>query len=38
MDGRITERGTHEQLIASGGTYKQLYALQFRDNDTFDID
>ena len=38
MDGRITERGTHEQLMASGGTYKQLYALQFRDNDTFDID
>ena len=33
LDGRITERGTHEELIAAGGTYKQLYSLQFRDND-----
>ena len=38
MDGRITERGTHDQLIAANGTYKQLYALQFRDNDTFGIE
>ena len=36
LDGRITERGTHEELIAKGGTYKDLYALQFRDNDTFE--
>ena len=36
MDGRITERGTHEALMAAGGTYKDLYALQFRDNDTFE--
>jgi len=36
MDGRITERGTHEELIAANGTYKSLYALQFRDNDTFE--
>ena len=33
MDGRITERGTHEELMANGGTYRDLYALQFRDND-----
>lgn len=33
MDGVITERGTHEELIASSGTYKDLYSLQFRDND-----
>ena len=38
MDGRITERGTHDELIAADGTYKQLYALQFRDNDTFGIE
>ncbi len=36
LGGRITERGTHEQLMAAGGTYKDLYALQFRDNDTFE--
>ena len=33
LDGQITERGTHEELIAADGTYKKLYALQFREND-----
>ena len=33
MDGRITERGTHDELIAKDGVYKKLYALQFREND-----
>jgi len=33
MEGRITERGTHEELMTLGGTYKNLYSLQFRDND-----
>ena len=33
LDGRIAERGTHEELIAADGTYKKLYSLQFRDND-----
>lgn len=33
MNGLITERGTHEELMAAGGTYKDLYSLQFRDND-----
>jgi len=36
MNGRITERGTHEELLAANGTYKHLYALQFRDNDFFE--
>ncbi|MBQ9833082.1 MAG: ABC transporter ATP-binding protein [Clostridia bacterium] len=33
LDGRITERGTHEELMAAEGTYKSLYSLQFREND-----
>lgn len=29
-NGRITERGTHEQLMELGGMYSQLYKQQFR--------
>ena len=32
-EGKITERGTHEELIAKDGIYKKLYSLQFREND-----
>lgn len=27
--GKIIERGTHQQLLAQGGAYKQLHSLQF---------
>lgn len=30
-DGEIVETGKHEALIAQGGEYSRLYALQFRD-------
>ena len=36
VNGRVTELGTHDELIAKDGTYKSLYALQFRDNDFFE--
>ena len=29
-EGRIAEMGTHTELIARGGLYKQLYEMQFR--------
>jgi subfamily B ATP-binding cassette protein MsbA len=28
--GEIIERGTHEELLAAGGRYKQLYDKQYR--------
>ncbi len=30
-DGRIVERGTHDELLARGGRYNRLYELQFAD-------
>lgn len=36
IGGRVTERGTHEELMEAGGTYSQLYSLQFRENDFFE--
>lgn len=30
--GKVTELGTHEELMKLEGTYKELYELQFREN------
>ena len=31
-EGRVAERGTHDELIAKDGIYKKLYSLQFRED------
>jgi ABC-type multidrug transport system fused ATPase/permease subunit len=33
--GRIVERGTHASLIAQEGLYREIYELQFRDQERF---
>jgi subfamily B ATP-binding cassette protein MsbA len=32
-DGTIAETGTHQELLAHGGTYARLYEMQFADTD-----
>jgi ATP-binding cassette subfamily B multidrug efflux pump len=32
-EGRIVQRGTHEELLAEGGLYKEIYDLQLRDQE-----
>ena len=32
-DGRIVERGTHEDLLRADGLYRSIYEVQFRDRD-----
>ncbi len=32
--GRVVQRGSHEELFRSGGLYRRLYDLQFRDEET----
>lgn len=37
-DGRILERGTHDELLATGGRYEELYRTQFDQGDRVDAD
>jgi len=32
-DGRIAETGTHDDLLAQGGLYREIYDMQFRDDE-----
>jgi len=32
-DGTIAERGTHEELIARDGLYREIYDLELRDQE-----
>lgn len=34
-NGCVAERGTHEELLASGGLYREIYDLQLRDQEEF---
>jgi ATP-binding cassette subfamily B protein len=34
-DGEIVERGTHGELLAHNGLYRQIYDLQLRDQEEF---
>jgi ATP-binding cassette subfamily B multidrug efflux pump len=34
-NGRIVQRGTHQQLLAEGGLYRQIYDLQLKDQEAF---
>src|SRR5215813_5477688 len=37
-DGRIVQRGTHDELVAQPGLYRRIYDLQLRDQEDFWLD
>src|SRR5262249_2336521 len=36
-DGRIVQRGTHDELVAQPGLYRRIYDLQLRDQEDFGL-
>jgi ABC-type multidrug transport system fused ATPase/permease subunit len=36
-EGGIVQRGTHEELYRSGGLYRRLHDLQFREDDLVEV-
>ena len=34
-EGRIVQRGTHDELYRAGGLYRRLHDLQFREDDAW---
>lgn len=38
QDGHIVERGTHLELVAQGGPYREIYDLQLRDQERFRVE
>lgn len=34
-NGRIVQRGTHDELLAQGGLYREIYDLQLKDQEAF---
>jgi ABC-type multidrug transport system fused ATPase/permease subunit len=32
-EGKVVQRGSHEELLRAGGLYRRLYDLQFRDEE-----
>ena len=33
QDGRVVERGRHEELLANDGVYREIYDLELRDQE-----
>jgi ATP-binding cassette subfamily B protein len=34
-NGRIVQRGTHDELLTEGGLYREIYDLQLKDQEAF---